>query len=47
MEALKNIKLVEAARTEALNIIETDAELGHYPLLKEALALRAKALHFE
>jgi ATP-dependent DNA helicase RecG len=47
MEALKNIKLVEAARTEALNIIETDTELGHYPLLKEALALRAKALHFE
>lgn len=47
MEALKNIKLVEAARTEALNIIEKDTELTHYPLLKEALAARARALHFE
>jgi len=47
MEALKNIKLVEAARTEALNIIEKDVELAHYPLLAEALEARAKALHFE
>lgn len=47
MEALKNIKLVEAARTEALNIIEKDTELAHYPLLKEALHRRAQALHFE
>jgi ATP-dependent DNA helicase RecG len=47
MEALKNIKLVEAARTEALNIIGKDAELKKYPLLQETLARRAQALHFE
>lgn len=47
MEALKNIKLVEAARTEALNIIGKDAELKKYSLLQETLARRAQALHFE
>lgn len=47
MEALKNIKLVEAARTEALNIIGKDAELKKYPLLQETLARRVQALHFE
>lgn len=47
MEALKNIKLVEAARTEALNIIEKDVELSQHPLIKEVLIRRAQALHFE
>lgn len=39
MEALKNMKLVEAARTEAARIIETDPDLCHYPVL----AARANA----
>jgi ATP-dependent DNA helicase RecG len=38
MEALKNIKLVEAARTEAERLVKEDPDLLHYP----ALALRAR-----
>jgi ATP-dependent DNA helicase RecG len=34
MEALKNIKMVEAARTEAKALIEKDFELKKYPLLR-------------
>jgi len=37
MEAIKNIKMVEAARTEALDIIEKDFELKKYPLIAERL----------
>lgn len=47
MEALKNLKLVEAARTEAHTLIEKDAALGAYPLLSALLASRAKTSHFE
>jgi len=47
MEALKNIKLVEAARTEAAALVERDPELHFHP----ALALRAltadKEMHLE
>ncbi|MES2994619.1 MAG: ATP-dependent DNA helicase RecG [Patescibacteria group bacterium] len=42
MEALKNIKMVEAARTEAGRLIREDPELTDYPALKE-LALEAMA----
>lgn len=37
MEALKNIKMVEAAREEAKILIEKDFELKKYPLLKKHL----------
>jgi len=47
MEALKNLKLVEAARTEALALVEKDEQLKAYPALKEALRARAGAMHFE
>ncbi|HEX5774637.1 MAG TPA: helicase-related protein, partial [Candidatus Paceibacterota bacterium] len=40
MEALKNLKLVEAARTEAQALVKKDAELKKYPVLK-ALAEKA------
>jgi ATP-dependent DNA helicase RecG len=47
MEALKNIKLVEAARTEAARLVARDPDLQHHP----ALALRAltadKEMHLE
>jgi ATP-dependent DNA helicase RecG len=46
MEALKNIKMVEAARTEAARIISEDPSLSYYPLLHEKLSGR-KELHFE
>ncbi len=47
MEALKNLKLVEAARTEALSLIKRDEHLQKYPLLQHAIFARAQKLHFE
>lgn len=47
MEALKNLKLVEAARTEALELIKKDERLQKHPLLAEAISSRTEALHFE
>lgn len=47
MEALKNLKLVEAARKEALSLIQKDENLLKYPLLQHAMFARARALHFE
>lgn len=47
MEAMKNIKMVEAARNEAMSIIEKDIELDKYSLLKETLNSKNLKLHFE
>lgn len=48
MEALKNIKMVEAAREEARSLIEEDIDLKKYPLLKERVQkLKQQELHFE
>jgi hypothetical protein len=47
MEAIKNIKMVEAARTEATKLIENDPELHTYPLLKEKVAKKNLDFHFE
>ena len=47
MEALENLKLVAAARTEAINFIVQDETLARHPLLATAVAARAQALHFE
>jgi ATP-dependent DNA helicase RecG len=47
MEALKNLKLVEAARTEAQTLVEKDETLKKYPLLSALLAERAVTSHFE
>lgn len=47
MEALKNLKLVEAARTEAFALVATDTTLSHYPDLKKRALLTLKDLHFE
>jgi ATP-dependent DNA helicase RecG len=46
MDGLKNLKLVEAARTEAQKIIQTDQSLDRYPLLQEHIHQRA-TVHFE
>ncbi len=46
MEAIKNIKLVEAARSEARALIVKDRTLSDYPILAQALATRDKT-HFE
>jgi hypothetical protein len=41
MEALKNLKLVEAARSEAVRLVKEDPKLDSHPLLA-ALAKRAE-----
>jgi ATP-dependent DNA helicase RecG len=48
MEAIKNIKLVEAARNTAKEIIEKDASLTSLPKLSKALKEKnLKEMHFE
>jgi ATP-dependent DNA helicase RecG len=47
MEALKNLKMVEAARTEAAQMIEKDATLQDYPILRKEIENRKKHMHFE
>jgi len=48
MEALKNIKMVEAAREEAQKLIEEDSTLQNYSLLRERVQhLEEKGIHFE
>jgi ATP-dependent DNA helicase RecG len=45
MEALQNIKMVEAARIEAQKIVEDDESLSTFPKLKKTLEERAKDNH--
>jgi ATP-dependent DNA helicase RecG len=47
MEAIKNIRMVEAARTEAVRLIQEDPELTGYPSLKEKVRQKAGEFHFE
>jgi len=48
MEAIRNLKMVEAARAEAKDMIEKDPSLNAYPLLGQKLSHRqSAAIHFE
>lgn len=47
MEAIKNIKMVEAARTEARRLIAKDRDLKNYPKLHEVLDSKQFEIHFE
>jgi ATP-dependent DNA helicase RecG len=48
MEALRNLKMVEAARTEAGRLLDADISLSRFPLVKKELGARkTNALHFE
>jgi len=48
MEALKNLKMVEAARKEATELLEKDENFENYPLVREELAKRkSEEIHFE
>ena len=47
MEAIKNLKMVEAARTEAIRLISEDPELSKYPLLKQKIHEKVSEFHFE
>jgi ATP-dependent DNA helicase RecG len=46
MEAIKNLKMVEAARTEAKDIIEKN-KLSKFPTLKKQFETRDRKIHFE
>jgi ATP-dependent DNA helicase RecG len=48
MEAIRNLKLVEAARTEARQLVEAHPNLAHdFPLIAERVARLGEALHME
>jgi ATP-dependent DNA helicase RecG len=47
MEALKNIKMVEAARTESQKILKDDPQLKKYPLILKRLKEQNSEIHFE
>lgn len=46
MDAIRNIKMVEAARKEAAKIVEQDIEIKTYPLIQARLQ-EQKEIHFE
>ena len=47
MEALKNIKMVEAARLESRKLLARDPELKEHPLIRERMERQKGAVHFE
>lgn len=47
MEALQNIKMIEAARTEAGKLLEKDPSLSKYAALRASVGESASELHFE
>lgn len=47
MEALKNVRLIKAARDEAQKIVASDASLARHPALAERVAHSTKELHSE
>lgn len=47
MEAIKNIKMVEAARKEATDLLAADPLLTNYPLIASRLNSQEKQIHFE
>jgi ATP-dependent DNA helicase RecG len=47
MDALKNIKLVEAARKEAQRLIERDPNLQTHPQIEQKISVLGKQLHME
>ena len=50
MEALQNLKMVEAARAEAQTLLQADPTLDNYPLIKTrlaALTTTERQIHFE
>ena len=47
MEAIKNVKMVEAARSEAQMLIEKDPELKKAPELARVIKIKSETFHFE
>ena len=47
MEAIKNIKMVEFARTEAQTLVAKDPKLEQYPIQKHIIETKGFDIHFE
>ncbi len=47
MEAIRNIKMVEAARAEASALVTSDPHLTDYPAMKALLDIKKVEIHFE
>lgn len=47
MEAIKNLKMVEAARNEAQKLLGLDPELNGYPELRDRITEKNKGTHWE
>lgn len=47
MEAIKNLKMVEAARGEAQQILSSDPEFSKFPSIKERIGKEKHDIHFE
>ncbi|HDQ16551.1 MAG TPA: ATP-dependent DNA helicase RecG [Candidatus Vogelbacteria bacterium] len=47
MEAIKNIKMMQASRNEATEIMKDDPDFKKHPLLKKIIADREKIVHWE
>ncbi len=47
MEAIRNLKMVEAARSEAQSLLKTDPELKNHKLIKQKLSEQKSEIHFE
>ncbi len=47
MEAIKNIRMVEAARAEAAAVVSADPSLADHPVMKTILEAKSLELHFE
>ena len=47
MEAIRNIKMVEAARNEASKLVQKDADLSKHPALQRVIETKKHAVHFE
>jgi RecG-like helicase len=47
MEAIKNIKMVEFARNEAISMIQNNPDLADYSLLKNHITEKSSEIHFE
>ena len=47
MEAIKNIKMVEAARAEAIALVKKDPDLSGFPFLQKKVSKKEDTLHFE
>ncbi len=47
MEAIKNLKMVEAARLEVMELLAQDPKIEKHPLILQKLTSRPKPTHFE